>query len=68
MYFRLLTSLYAELPEAYRSDRLLFWANLFDVSADVTSVPMLISNVIGVISNLAGVLDNTQDILSMMNN
>jgi len=64
----LLTSLHEELPEQYQSAQLLFWANLFDASSGATSVPMLITNVIGAVSNLAGVIDNAQELLSMINN
>lgn len=58
----LLVQILVATPEDEQNQQLQYWANLLDVSSDVTAVPLLISNSIGLISSFAGILDNINQI------
>ena len=63
---RLFASLHNELPEEYRNDIFHQIASVLDIGANATTVPMLISNILGIFTHVFGAYDNIQEISTLL--
>ena len=63
---RLFASLNDELPEEYRNDIFDQIASVLDIGANATTVPMLISNILGIFTHVFGAYDNIQEISTLL--
>jgi len=63
---RLFASLNDELPEEYRNDIFNQISSVLDIGANATTVPMLISNILGIFTHVVGAYDNIQEISTLL--